>query len=126
MNKTSSNSTSSNRASWNMVVLRGILSSEPIERTLGSGMNVMQWDVTTKADGVTRVVPVQWDDPPEPILDFDEGEEVVVVGEVRRRFFRVGGSTMSRTEVLAHHAARPRQKVAVRRMLDRTMTQLMG
>ena len=115
-----------NSASWNTVVVRGILSSEPIERTLGSGMNVMQWDVTTKADGVTRVVPVQWDDPPEPILDFDEGDEVVVVGEVRRRFFRAGGATMSRTEVLAHHAARPRQKVAVRRMLDRSLAQLIG
>ena len=117
-------STSWNSASWNVVVLRGILSSEPIERTLRSGTNVLQWDVTTKANGVTRVVPVQWDDPPRPILDYDEDDEVVLVGEVRRRFFRAGGATMSRTEVLAHHAARPRQKVAVRRMLDRSLTQL--
>ena len=91
------NSTSSNSASWNMVVLRGILSSEPIERSLRSGMNVLQWDVTTKANGVTRVVPVQWDDPPRAIFDFDEDDQVVLVGEVRRRFFRAGGATMSRT-----------------------------
>lgn len=115
-----------NSTSWNMVVLRGILATEPIERTLGSGMFVLQWDVTTKANGVTRVVPVQWDDPPRPILGFDEGDEVVLVGEVRRRFFRAAGATMSRTEVLAHHAARPRQKVVVRRMLDRSLTQLMS
>jgi len=100
----------------NVVVLQGTLSSEPHERTLPSGVNVLNWDVNCAE--VPGSVPVQWDDPPNAALAFDEGDEVVVVGAVRRRFFRAGGVTASRTEVLASRVAKPSQKVAVRRLVD--------
>mgnify|MGYP003704667129 FL=1 len=45
-------------------------------------------------------VPVVWFDPSSPPL-LDAGSEVLVRGTVRRRFFRSGGGTQSRTEVLA-------------------------
>ena len=102
----------------NIVVLRGTLSSEPRERTLPSGTNVLNWEVTTRGDGrPTRTVPVQWDDPPAPALDFDQGDEVLLLGEVRRRFFRAGGATASRTEVVAERAVRPTRKAAVTKLL---------
>ena len=59
---------------------------------------------------------MSWADPPsadeEALL---EETEVVVVGRVRRRFFRSGGATQSRTEVVAERVARPRQAKRVRR-----------
>jgi single-strand DNA-binding protein len=42
---------------------------------------------------------------------------VVVVGSVRRRFFRVGGATQSRTEVVADRVVAARRAREVRRML---------
>lgn len=103
----------------NVVVLRGTLSSEPRERTLPSGTNVLNWEVTTRTDAETRSVPVQWTDPPKAALEFDAGEDVVVLGTIRRRFFRAGGATASRTEVVAELAARPNRKAAVAKLLER-------
>ncbi len=108
----------------NVVVIRGTLSSEPIERTFAGGRNVMDWQVTTVLDGVKLSVPVQWHDPPKHALKYGEGDEVVVLGSVRRRFFQVGGATATRTEVVANQAARPTARVTVSRMLDQARTQL--
>lgn len=101
----------------NIVVLRGTLSSEPRERTLPSGTNVLNWEVTTRGDGPTRTVPVQWDDPPSTALGFGRGDDVLVLGAVRRRFFRAGGATTSRTEVLARRAVRPNRQASVAKLL---------
>jgi single-strand DNA-binding protein len=85
----------------NIVVLRGVLSSAPVIRELSSGSIVHTLEVTTRDDeGRSASVPVAWFDPPtSPVLD--SGVEVVVTGTVRRRFFRAGGATQSRTEVVA-------------------------
>lgn len=101
----------------NVVVLQGTLSSEPIERTLKTGVNIMNWEVTTVVDGAKRTVPVTWNDPPNKVLSIGEGDSVVVLGLVRRRFFQAGGATSSRTEVVASAAAKPTQKVAVSKLL---------
>ena len=45
------------------------------------------------------------------------GTAVVVVGSVRRRFFRVAGATQSRTEVVADRVVAARRAREVRRML---------
>ena len=65
-----------------------------------------------------------WADPPAAGLPVALGEEVVVVGRVSRRFFRSGGSTQSRTEVVAEEvipaANRPhvgRAMAVVRRLV---------
>ncbi len=91
--------------SSNLVVLHGTVSREPDERVLASGTHVVQFDVTTvvEDDGALSNVslPVAWHDPTAAaIATIVVGEEVVVIGSVRRRFFRVGGMTQSRTEVL--------------------------
>ena len=107
----------------NIVVVQGTLSSEPVERTLASG-NVMNWEVTTVVDGKKRSVPVLWEEPTKRVQAFDEGDEVVVLGTIRRRFFQADGITASRTEVLADGVAKPTQKVGVAKLLDIARTQL--
>jgi single-strand DNA-binding protein len=85
----------------NVVVLRGTLSRPSERRLLPSGSTVVAYEVTTRdADGRAATVPVAWADPA-GACDFDAGQEVVVAGRVQRRYFRAGGSTQSRTEVVA-------------------------
>jgi single-strand DNA-binding protein len=93
----------------NVVVLRGRLSSEPSIRELASGSVVMNLELTTRVDDVASSVPLVWVDPPAKI-SVASGDEISVVGSVRRRFFRTGGSTQSRTEVVVEHLARGADK----------------
>jgi single-strand DNA-binding protein len=90
----------------NLAVVRGAVSHDPQIRTLPSGGVVVQFDLATRTeiDGATTSVsvPIAWSDPTETnIAVVVAGAELVVVGAVRRRFFRVGGATQSRTEVIA-------------------------
>ncbi len=92
----------------NIVILEGSLSSTPRSRTLPSGDELIQYEVTTDAagDGPRQSVPVSWLRPSRaPRVDF--GDQVVVVGTVQRRFFRTGGGTQSRTEVAAALVTKP-------------------
>jgi single-strand DNA-binding protein len=71
-------------------------------------------------------VPIAWNDPTSAQLGvLIPGAEVVVVGTVRRRFFRVGGATQSRTEVVADAVipARRHKRVsaALREAADRLL-----
>lgn len=84
----------------NIVVLRGVLSSDPVSRTLASGSVLVSLELTTLVDGAGVSVPVAWFDPPAPVSCV-AGDSLVVTGTVRRRFFRTGGLTQSRTEVVA-------------------------
>jgi single-strand DNA-binding protein len=93
---------------------------------LAGGATVVQFDVTTtlisSADepaGRSNVsVPIAWTDPPATTLAaLGQGDEVVVVGSVRRRFFRSGGMTQSRTEVVPEHVVPARRTKTVRSML---------
>ncbi|MGH9119836.1 MAG: single-stranded DNA-binding protein, partial [Acidimicrobiales bacterium] len=86
----------------NVVVLRGKLSRAPEERELGSGTRLVRYEVTIRGgDGPAETSPVAWLDPPAAAVNFEAGEEVVVVGRVRRRWFRRGAVTESRVEVAA-------------------------
>ncbi len=103
----------------NIVVLQGKLSRPPEERELPSG-NVVLYDVTTRdEEGSATSAPVAWFGAPATAIDMVEGDDVTVVGQVRRRFFRAGGSTQSRTEVVAAAVVRTRQKARVRTALER-------
>jgi single-strand DNA-binding protein len=85
----------------NVVILRGRLTRPPEERALPSGDRVVSYDVRVEVtDGPADMVPVVCGPPPEPDA-FAVGDEVVVTGRVRRRFYRAGGATQSRTEVVA-------------------------
>ena len=88
----------------NVVAIRGRLSRPPEERILPtSGDRIVGLDLTVRREGAERAesVPVVIADPPASVTTLDAGAEVVVVGHVARRFFRAGGLTQSRTEVVA-------------------------
>lgn len=105
----------------NIVLLRGTLSSDPVPRQLASGASLVQYEVTTRSDqGPAASVPVAWFDPPRSATTLVAGAEVVVAGQVRRRFFRSGGATASRTEVVARSVVPVTQKRKVERLLAET------
>jgi len=82
--------------SLNSAVLIGTVGSEPLRRDLAGG-HVVQFDLATAESSV----PVSWHDPTEADAALVvPGDAVVLVGSVRRRFFRTGGVTQSRTEVI--------------------------
>lgn len=102
----------------NIVVLQGTLSSEPVERTLPSGLTISDWTVSTQVDGAKLKVPVQWTEPNKAVQRFAKGDEVIITGSVRQRFYQAGGILMSRTEVVGEHVTKPTQKVATTKLLS--------
>lgn len=104
----------------NIVLLHGVLTREPEVRTLPSGDEVTSFDLAVRDDGYeTEVVPISWHAASHSMIDkLEPGSEVVVTGRVRRRFFRVGGATQSRTEVLAAAVVLARQARGVDKALS--------
>src|SRR5690606_34721390 len=91
-------------------------SSPPTVRTLRSGSVLHTFEVTVREEGQpTTSVPVVLLDGRPP--DIGEGDRVAVVGRVRRRFFRAGGATVSRTEVVADEVALVRRRSTVARLV---------
>jgi len=86
----------------NVVTLAGRLSRPAEQRLLPSGDRIVALEVTLDGpEGKDETVPVVWFDAPAAATAFDAGRPVVVIGRVRRRFFRANGTTRSRTEVVA-------------------------
>ena len=104
----------------NVVMLRGTLVRPAEERLLPSGTRVVSFEVAAEEpSGASGVVPVNW--PEGRYEDLEPGAEVVVTGAVRRRFFRVGGATQSRTEVVADAVVPVAARRRVRAALDRAL-----
>lgn len=99
----------------NLVVLSGTVTNEPTKRTLRSGAEVVNFDVSTPLRDGSSSVPIAWYDPTAAALSsFEVGDDVVVIGTVRRRFFRVGGQTQSRTEVVVDRLVPARRTKSAR------------
>ena len=114
----------------NVVVLKGHLSSAPRWRELPSGSVLLTLEVTTgpndTSDGAVSV-PVVWFDPPSRCaigVETPAHTEVVVTGYVRRRYFRAGGTTQSRTEVVAESITRASRRRDVQRAISRVCSVL--
>lgn len=90
----------------NIAVVEGTLSSEPRTRTLPSGAEALRWEVTIRGEGGAVSVPVQWIDAPAPAHRCRAGDSVIVLGMVRRRFYRAEGALVSRTEIVGERLAR--------------------
>lgn len=100
----------------NLAVVGGTLSSDPEIRTLPSGERLATLQVTVRPEsGRTTSVPVACAKPPAWLDRAVAGDAIVAVGPVRRRYFRAGGTTASRTEVAADVVAR----ASDRRAMDR-------
>ena len=104
------------RLLMNLVVLQGVLRDAVQTRTLSNGQVAYSFDVGVPGpEGAVEAVPVV-------CLEFDPrpsvGQEVVVIGRVRKRFFRAGAATQARTEVVARRVVATRKKVAAGRALS--------
>lgn len=109
----------------NVAVLRGVLSRAPEARTLPSGDRVGAFEVTVREAGAaTDTVPVSWVGVPERALQLAAGTEVLVVGRVRRRFFRTPVGTGSRTELVAATVLRATQRARVAGAIDEVVAAL--
>jgi single-stranded DNA-binding protein len=119
------NQVSSATRQINLAIVCGDLTSEPMRRMLPSGSEVVSLEVRIKPeDGPAETVPVAWFDAPSWAAGLAAGDGVVVTGRVRRRFFRVGQSTQSRTEVLAANVARTSQRSRVTKLIAEAARQL--
>ena len=111
----------------NVVALRGRLARPAEQRVLPSGDKLVAFEVTVRPDGARpETVPVVWFDAPAAASSLDHDQDVVVVGRVRRRFFRAGGTTQSRTEVVADAVVPARQLKRVRAALDTVRQRVEG
>jgi single-strand DNA-binding protein len=110
----------------NIVVLQGTLSRPPEIRSTPNG-DVISYEVTTRPDaGPALTAPVAWFEPPKAGYELEQGDAVTVVGQVRRRFFRSGGSTQSRTEVVAELVVSNRRRKQVVTAFERLCAELDG
>jgi single-strand DNA-binding protein len=87
----------------NVAVVKGRVAAEPQVRELPSGSSVVNLELTTVLDDGSVSVPIVFEGESAPCA---AGDDVLVVGHVRRRFFRAGGATQSRTEIVAHKVVR--------------------
>jgi len=105
-------------AGTNLSVLVGALSRDPELRALPSGDQVLSLELTIRpGDGPAESVPLTWLAAPAHATRWGAGEELLVLGRVRRRFFRAGGSTQSRTEVVVSAAVPTRRPAAAGKAL---------
>lgn len=92
----------------NVVVVQGHLALAAEVRELPSGDRLVGYEVTIPRPGErAETVPVVWPGAPARAV-LAAGDEVVVVGRVRRRFFTAAGATRSSTEIVAEAVVRAR------------------
>lgn len=109
----------------NIVVVCGRLSRPAEVRVLPSGERQVELQVSVAGpQAKAESVPVVWPSAPAAAEAFDVDEAVTVVGRVRRRFFRTGGTTQSRTEVVAEQVVPSRQTKRARVAVDRAARRL--
>lgn len=89
----------------NVVVLAGTVAADPVERRMPSGDEVTELRLSVPEAGM-RLLPL-------PVAglhktvgkrapnDLDKGDEVLVYGQLARRFYRSGAGARSLTEVVA-------------------------
>ena len=111
----------------NVAVVSGSIVRSPQERIAGDGQPVLSFEIRVRTiDGPVEVVPVAWPDHSMATAALEAGTEVVVVGRVRQRYFRSGGSTQSRTELVAEAVIGARQHAAVGKALARAARRLVA
>lgn len=84
-------------------MVRGTLVALPLVRVIDRHQRATTFDLATLVLGRRTVVPVVAVNMDLPVIKV--GDEVTVVGHVRRRFFRVGPRTQSITELVVEHIA---------------------
>jgi single-strand DNA-binding protein len=112
-------------AGTNLAILVGTLSRDAELRTLPSGDHLVALELTVRRDGeAAESVPVAWPGAPSAAARWRAGDEVLVTGRVRRRFFRAAGATQSRTEVVAARVVPTSRKTAADKALRAAVVHL--
>ncbi len=102
----------------NLVILEGALARPAELRLLPSGSTLVSLEVTiATVDGPAETAPVVYFDAPAWVSSLPDKTAVLIIGRVRRRFFRFGGQTQSRTEVVARRVIRQTSVTTARRAL---------
>ena len=109
----------------NLAILVGTLGRDAELRTLPSGDQLVALEVTVRREGnPAESVPVAWPSAPAAAAAWAAGEELLVIGRVRRRYFRPSGSTQSRTEVVADRVISTRRRAAAGKALRAAVHEL--
>ena len=109
----------------NVTFLRGRLSSPPRTLELPSGDTALSLELTIRdGEAPAETVPVAWFGASKAAAGWEAGQELVVIGRVRRRFFRAGGRTASRTEVLATTVVPAERRADARRRLEKALAEV--
>jgi hypothetical protein len=113
-------------ARLNLVVIRGECSGPPELRELESGRRLAAISVRAPGpDGRSTSVPVTVWEPAGWVEELAEGADVIVVGAVRRRFFRTAvGGAAARVDVEAVFIGRAGQRRQLDAALRRTQETL--
>ena len=107
----------------NVCILQGRLTRPPEQRVVGDGRSLVTYELAVdRSEGGAESVPVVWEGAPAVAVDLDVETEVVVVGRVRRRWFRSGGATQSRTEVVAEGVVPRRATKRVAKLVGGALT----
>ena len=107
----------------NVCIIQGRLTRPPEQRVVGSDRTLITSEIgVDRPEGGTETVPVVWEAAPAVAVDLDVDVEVVVVGRVRRRWFRSGGATQSRTEVVAEAVVPRRAATRVAKLVGDALT----
>lgn len=108
----------------NLVVVQGVVRDDPVGRSLSSGQQIISFELAVRtSDETLESVPIVVFDAACAVAPDDE---VVVIGRVRKRFFRVGGATQSRTEVVADRVVPARRRAQVAKALDQAIAVISG
>lgn len=111
----------------NVAIVRGEVRGEVTMRTLAGGATVAQFDVATPTGDGPAMVPIAWHEPAERDLEsVVDGAAVTVVGSVRKRFFRTGGTTRAVTELTVHRLVPERRRRTVTSLLNQVAEVLSG
>jgi hypothetical protein len=104
----------------NLAVVRGVASGPPGLRHLASGTRLASFALRTHSLGPPATsVPVAVWDPPAWAEQIDEGDELLVAGCIRRRFYRAAsGGLATRVELEASVLGRVSDRRARRRVHD--------
>jgi single-strand DNA-binding protein len=107
----------------NVCILQGRITRPPEQRVVGDDRSLVTYEVAVdRPEGGADSVPVVWEGAPAAAVDLDVDAEVVVVGRVRRRWFRSGGATQSRTEVVAEGVVPRRATKRVSKLVGDALT----
>ncbi len=83
-----------------ITVIDGVLRGAPSSRATSAG-ELLELDVVSSAEGRSVACTVLLEPDRIDVPALDDGDRVLVIGTTRRRFFRSGGATATRTEVVA-------------------------